>query len=208
MLYTVKRYLGIVVFIIVIIAGIIYFNVSQSLNSKVTNQEETGEEIVQLAGEDDEGNDVDSESIQAFVVDIKGAITSPGVYEMKEGDRVTDIINLAGGFTKEANETEINLAQKLQDEMVIIVPEKGQGNAETTSTSKEGISGESITKIKLNTATQEELETLNGIGPSKAQAIIAYREEHGTFQKIEDILEVSGIGEKTLDAFKDDIIVP
>lgn len=208
MLYTVKRYLGIVIFIIFIIAGIIYFNVSQSLNSKVTNQEETGEEIVQLAGEDDEGNDVDSESIQAFVVDIKGAITSPGVYEMKEGDRVTDIINLAGGFTKEANETEINLAQKLQDEMVIIVPEKGQGNAETTSTSKEGISGESITKIKLNTATQEELETLNGIGPSKAQAIIAYREEHGTFQKIEDILEVSGIGEKTLDAFKDDIIVP
>ncbi len=152
------------------------------------------------------------ESSPLMMVDIKGAVTSPGIYEMEEGDRIHDLINQAGGFTKEANETEINLAQRLQDEMVIIIPKKGETLEEIASisqaTSSNNTTENTGDKIKLNEATETELETLNGIGPSKAQAIIDYREENGAFQTAEDVLQVNGIGEKTLENFKDDIIVP
>ena len=127
------------------------------------------------------------ESSPLMMVDIKGAVTSPGIYEMEEGDRIHDLINQAGWFTKVANETEINLAQRLQDEMVIIITKKGETLEEIASisqaTSSNNTTENTGDKIKLNEATETELETLNGIGPSKAQAIIDYREENGAFQQ-------------------------
>ncbi|MBY7143325.1 helix-hairpin-helix domain-containing protein [Virgibacillus sp. NKC19-3] len=139
------------------------------------------------------------------MVDVKGAITKPGVYEMERESRVNDVIQMAGGFTKDADQTQVNLAQKVQDEMIIIIPKEGEeakdggGNGNDHSDSE---------KIKMNHATQEEIENLNGIGASKAQAIIQYREEHGLFQTEEDLLEISGIGEKTLENFRNDIQIP
>lgn len=148
---------------------------------------------------DDE--DIIQEEINAtIIIDIKGEVKKPGVYEVDKDLRVNDVILLAGGLTDQADEFAINLAQKLQDEMVIHVPKIGE---ET-----EGSIAVTNGKIKINYATQEEIETLNGIGPAKAQAIIQYREENGFFNTIEDLLNVSGIGEKTLENIKDDIQVP
>ncbi|TFJ94056.1 helix-hairpin-helix domain-containing protein [Lentibacillus salicampi] len=136
------------------------------------------------------------------MVDVKGEITQPGVYEIASGSRVNDVIEMAGGFTKDADQSMVNLAQKVQDEMVIKIPKSGeQGSASTPG-------GSSHDKIRINDATQEEIESLNGIGPSKAAAIIQYRDENGIFKTAEDLLGVSGIGEKTLESLEDEIQVP
>lgn len=143
-----------------------------------------------------------------MLVDVKGAVTNAGVYEADPGDRVKDLIEKAGGFSKEADINKINLAQKLADEMVIYVPKIGEetGNAMSTALPDSG-QGETDGKIAVNTATVEELDTLPGIGPSRAQAIIDYREENGPFKKLEDLLNVTGIGEKSLEKLKDYIVI-
>ncbi|WP_188453599.1 helix-hairpin-helix domain-containing protein [Virgibacillus oceani] len=136
------------------------------------------------------------------IVDVKGEILKPGVYEISSDSRVNDVIKMAGGFTEQADQTMVNLAQKVQDEMIILIPKIGEIESNTSegqNTSK---------KIRLNYATQEEIESLNGIGPSKAQAILQYREENGLFQTADDLLNVPGIGAKTLENLKEDIQVP
>src|SRR5699024_7842251 len=106
--------------------------------------------------------------------------------------------------TTEADESKINLAQKITDEMVVVVPKTGDEEVEEFPLYN---GGGDTNQINLNMATVDELSTLNGIGPKKAQAIIDYREENGPFQQVEDIMNVTGIGEKTLDSFKDDITI-
>lgn len=138
-----------------------------------------------------------------IMVDIKGAVAKPGVFEMPVESRVNDAIKLAGGFTADADQSQVNLAQKVQDEMIINIPVIG----EEPFTQGE-VSSIQTEKLSINYATQEEIETLNGIGPAKAQAIIQFREEHGFFSTAEDLLQVPGIGEKTLNNFIDDIQVP
>ena len=140
------------------------------------------------------------------LVDIKGEVSQPGVYELDSEARVKDVVELASGFTGKADESLINLAQKVHDEMIIIVPAEDEadviGNGEASSVDS------SVEKVRINYATQEEIETLSGIGPSKAATIIQYREENGLFQTIDDLLEVSGIGEKTLENIRDQIQIP
>lgn len=136
-----------------------------------------------------------------IMIDIKGEINNPGVYETQEGARVNDIIQMAGGFTEKADERSVNLAQRVQDEMIIIVEKKGQENENSYSVNENQ-------KIKVNIADASELESLNGIGKTKAEAIVKYREENGYFSSIEDLLNVSGIGEKTLENIQDDIQIP
>jgi competence protein ComEA len=138
------------------------------------------------------------------MVDIKGAVAHPGVYEIRDTARVNDVVALAGGFTKEADETKINLAAKVHDEMMIYVPVRGEANAFASSS----LQADDSNKIYINTASEQEISQLPGIGKTKAQAIIAYREEHGPFQKAEDLLNVTGIGEKTLEKIKEYIVVP
>src|SRR5690625_2222106 len=165
-------------------------------------------QLVQL-DEEVESETAGAEEVDLHLfVDIKGAIKHPDVYKMNNGDRVIDIISRAGGFSKQADETAINLAQKLQDEMVIIVPKEGETPVDTMVITTDSVGQDTESKVKLNEATKEELETLNGIDPSKTQESIDYREEHGTFQTVVDELEVIVIGEKTLDQLKDELIVP
>ena len=133
-----------------------------------------------------------------MMVDVKGAVKNPGVYEVEGHMRVDDVIALAGGLTAEADDTMLNKSIKVYDEMMIYVP--------TQMDDISSNAGSQNTKISLNRATSEELQTLTGIGPSKATAIITYREEKGPFKKIEDLLNVSGIGEATYAAIKDDIM--
>ncbi|MBP1947600.1 competence protein ComEA [Virgibacillus litoralis] len=136
------------------------------------------------------------------IIDVKGEVLQPGVYEMDSKSRVDDVIKIAGGFTKSADQTMVNLAQKVQDEMIIVIPKIG----ETSAGNEPNVSGND--KVRINYATKAEIEGLNGIGPSKAQAILQYREENGFFKKIDDLLLVSGIGEKTLENLKDDVQIP
>ncbi|WP_087971735.1 helix-hairpin-helix domain-containing protein [Oceanobacillus rekensis] len=136
------------------------------------------------------------------IIDVKGAIVNPGVYEIEIDLRINDVISMAGGFTSDADQSQVNLAQKVQDEMIIDVPKIG--NVSEGSTADNTSNG----KVKINYATQTEIETLSGIGPSKAQAIIQYREENGFFNTLEDLLQVSGIGQKTLENLQEEIQIP
>jgi len=170
-----------------------------------TDKDETSSELQAIVSSGNQSEEVTEEQQSlTSIVDVKGEVNDPGVYEFDSDARVNDVIEQAGGFTSAADQTQVNLAQRVQDEMIIIVPQEGtsipeEGDAENVA------SGD---QIRINYATQSEIESLSGIGPSKAQAIIQYRDEHGFFQTADDLLEVSGIGEKTLENFKDDIIVP
>lgn len=145
---------------------------------------------------------------QVLYVDVKGAVQQPGVYQVSPGMRILDAIDLAGGFLVSADQSQINLALKLEDQMIVYIPQVGEEIKEFmqqptlggTETEKEG------GKININTADSTQLQTLNGIGEKKAELIIQYREENGSFQTIEELKNVSGIGEKTFDALKDSVI--
>ena len=167
---------------------------SVSLDSYVENEREVTE-IEEIENVE--------EQVNHYIVDVKGQVKFPGVYEVEEHLRVHDVIQLAGGFLEMANETAINLAQKISDEMVIYVPHLDE---EINNTSTDAWSpSQDEKKVSLNQATTGELETLPGIGPSKAAAIIKYREEVGTFKSIDELTNVSGIGEKTLEKLRDSL---
>lgn len=147
---------------------------------------------------------------EKIIVDVKGAVEAPGVYEMDLDSRVIDCIEKSGGFLVEAEQKSVNLAQRAEDQMVIYIPLKGEDPAEFEYLLPAKAVTESSTitsKIDLNKATKEELKTLNGIGEVKAESIVAYREENGFFQNIEEITKVSGIGEATFEKLKEDIQV-
>lgn len=142
-----------------------------------------------------------------IMVYITGEVKNPGIYELEENSRIKDVIEEAGGLKETADITDINLATILQDEDKIAIPskeEKNQNNVQsktieksqnTTSISTNATGKNQNTKVNINTATQTELETLPGIGPSIASKIVSYRKENGKFKSIEEIKKVSGIGE-------------
>ena len=150
---------------------------------------------------------------QNCYVDIKGEVLRPGVYEFSCESRMQDVIKKAGGFTEEADETKINLAQKITDQMQVIVPnlhskqEGGvtEGNSEKGNSSNSTPSNPKQGTVNINTATLEELQTIKGIGKKKAEAILQYRKEHGAFRTKEDLLQVKGIGKKALEAIESQV---
>lgn len=128
------------------------------------------------------------------VVHVAGAVSSPGVYTLPADSRVDDAVRAAGA-TADADLSQLNLAQKLADGQKITVPAAGEPPAPADNAAPSD-SSQSGALVNINTATQEELETLPSIGEVRAQAIIAYREEHGGFRTTDELMEVSGIGEK------------
>ncbi|WP_028783277.1 ComEA family DNA-binding protein [Thalassobacillus devorans] len=156
--------------------------------------------LEETSGQTDESNPLAEQD--KIVVDVKGAVLKPGVYELSAGSRVADAIEMAGGMRKEADPTSVNLAQRLIDEMMIIV--NSYGNTEEGSIE----SDVKDDKIRINYADVEEIQQLDGIGESKAKAIVQHREENGLFQTMDDLLDVSGIGEKTLENIGDSIQIP
>lgn len=229
------KWITLSIVMLVIIGGII---IKYSIINKEVEQisiDELELEINQtndLPETNDETNETGESEPALIYVDVKGAIQNPGVYEVAEGKKVIDVINLAGGFTEEADTSMINLAKKVSDEMVIIIYTASEvKNTTETETivkviekecicpeitndacinqSENKTSEEATTdkKVNINTALLEELLTLTGIGESKAEAIIAYREENGKFEKTEDLMNVSGIGESLYEKIKDNITV-
>lgn len=141
-----------------------------------------------------------------IMVDVGGEVVNPMVVELEEGSRVEDAIKAAGGVTGNADLTEINRADFLDDGDKILIPSKQQeGSSFDSGVKGSGYSLYSDDRININTADSEELQMLDGVGPATAQKIIDYREANGSFKKIEDIKNVSGIGDKTFEKLKDDI---
>ncbi|WP_226535228.1 helix-hairpin-helix domain-containing protein [Fictibacillus halophilus] len=148
-----------------------------------------------------EKNEEESVSSSQIMIDVQGSVHRPGVYEMNNGDRVIDVIRKAGGFLEEAETRSVNQAEKIVDEMIIYVAGKGE-EVHPLSSDKGNDKGD---LLNINSADLSELQTLSGVGPSKAQSIISYREEFGPFKTIDQLLKVRGIGEKTIEEWKDKI---
>ena len=192
------------------------------------------EKNIVLNTKKDTKKDEEEEEEVYYQVDIKGEVINPGIYTVKEGSRVIDVIRLAGDLTEVADTSVLNLSKKVKDEMVIIVYSYDEVENFTATKEKEEIEQEACLsqngiqndacikdstddtssssvvisgKVSLNTATLDELMTLPGIGESKAQAIIEYREEVGAFQNIEELKEVSGIGDAIFDQIKENITI-
>lgn len=152
----------------------------------------------------------EEEAAQVCFVHVCGEVENPGVYELKEGQRVFEAIAAAGGFGEQAARDYLNLAEAVWDGMKLEVPNREQvPDTERTAQIKgQGMEqGSKPSKVNLNTATREELMTLRGIGEAKAEDIIRYREEQGGFGCIEDVMKISGIKEAAFQKIKDDISV-
>lgn len=199
-----KMVIGCVV-IACLLLGIIVFTVGAEgaegiLEIDATQQAQEGEDL--------EPGEVPAEEAITICVHVAGCVQAPGLYYLEEGARIGDAVEAAGGFTEEANLDAVNLARKISDgEQILIEPiatpfSDVEGTAESSSS---GITPEG--KVNLNRATAEELQTLSGIGASKAAKIIAHRQAHGPFSSIEELTEVSGIGEKTLESLRDAICI-
>lgn len=149
----------------------------------------------------------DNESAD-IVIDVKGAVKQPGIYHLPAASRVFQAIEAAGGTTDEADMNQLNLADFLSDGMAVVVPVEGE-DTDTPLQMSGGTSGDGQTggKVNVNRATEAELQTLSGIGPAKAAAIIQDREENGPFKTVDDLTRVSGIGDKTLANIRDAITV-
>lgn len=212
----------IILIIISIIVGLSIFYYQKN------NKKEKKKEIVEIEENDDlkvKEKKEDKEVEIEYKVDIKGAINVPGIYSMKSTSRVIDVINEAGGLTDLADTSVINLSKKIIDEMVIIIYTKEQvanftkvketekiiqdkcNQVDENSLKNDAcIKTEEITsKVSINNSPKEVLITLQGIGESKANDIIKYREENGPFNSIEDIKNVPGIGDNLFAQIKEDI---
>lgn len=179
--------------------------------SATETESETETETVTLQV-DDGSIDTDSAVIKDIKVYVCGAVQRPDVYEISADSRIVDAVSAAGGFAIDAYPEAMNLAETVSDGSRIYVPTKeevdalavvysdtGSGSGDTTS--------DSTGRVNINTATLEELTTLPGIGDTRARAIIDYREQNGAFGNIEDIMQVTGIKEKSFSKIKDSICV-
>jgi competence protein ComEA len=149
-------------------------------------------------------------------IDVAGAVRRPGLYSLPAGARVAAALQRAGGVRTRADRAAVNLAAKLADGQQVFVPVRAHGagtassgaasaSASASSGATSAPAAPNAVQISLSTATQAELEQLDGIGPALAQRIIEYREQHGGFRSIDELQEVSGIGEKRLQALKGSI---
>lgn len=161
----------------------------------------------------------DAGSASYCVIHICGAVRNPGVYELPEGSRIMDAVTAGGGFLPQADENACNLAAKVTDGCQIYIMTLEESRLAESVTARAGIqpeggigaedgnAQEADGKVNLNTAREQELKTLPGIGDSRAAAILAWRREHGRFEKIEDIMKVNGIKQAAFDKIKEKIKV-
>ena len=219
-----KKQKIVVIAILVIIAGAIlyyvYGNDEEQYKNEILPYEEN---IIENTIEKTKTSEMlEAEKEEEIIIYIAGEVNKEGVYNLPEGSRIADAIEQAEGLTEDAYTEDINLAYKLEDGMKIKIPNKSEtqkqleeqnANIEDSYiTTESGASiqetqTKTIQKVNINTASQQELETLTGVGPSIASKIVEYRKQNGLFKTIEDIKNVSGIGDNKFESFKDEICV-
>ena len=184
--------------LVLIIGGLFYFNQNKT-------EDYSGVSFSNISNEtnnkDEKAEDKHDEKI---FVDVKGAVKHPGVFETTKDKRVKDLIEEAGGLLDDADTATLNLSQKVKDQMVIYVLKHGE---KPKQISDGGSSSSNTDVININTANKEQLMKISGVGKTKAEAIISYREKNGDFKKKEDITKVRGIGKATFEKIKDKIEV-
>lgn len=207
------------ILILIVTTSIVYINIRPKEKPKIK------EEKIALKKEK---KGTKEEAIEEYKVDIKGEVINPGIYTLKKYSRIIDCIELAGGLTENANTTVLNLSKKITDEMVIIVYSNAEvADFKKTKELEKQVQDSCIQKnedylkndacidddssntslISINTATEDELSSLSGIGPSKAKQIVEYRTTNGPFKTIEDIKQVPGIGDSIFAQIKDYITI-
>ena len=160
-----------------------------------------------------EGNTVEEDARpKVMYTDIKGSVQDPGIYSFSSEERVYDVLKRAGGLLEEADSDRINFSAKIEDQQVLYIPAVGEELPEhldqlASSEGKQSTADCEPSKININTASPSELQQIPGIGSVKAQEIIRFREENGSFQKVEDLQEISGIGEKTVEKLKNFVTI-
>ncbi len=200
-----------ILLIIVFVISIIFFNIREfsfKMNEKLVIEEALNEEGNAVENEEiDTSKEASTEEKEPreIKVDISGAVKNPGVISLKEGDRLIDVINKAGGLTDKADINRINRSKYVHDSEKIIIYEIGQEIDYSIINNSESLGVDN--KVNINTASKEELITLNGIGESIGENIIKYRKENNGFKSIEDIMKVSGIGKSKFNQIKDSIKV-
>ena len=193
-----------------------------ALNGAEQELESTDPVAADASGAEIQSREKEESQPEKIYIHVCGAVESPGVYELEQGQRVCDAVRMAGGFAGDADEDYVNQAERLSDGAKLVIPTREQSAAEKErQTAELGLvepetaetpqdSGEthgSGEKININTASESELRQIPGVGTTRAAAIVAYREAHGAFQKTEDIMKVSGIKEGTFEKIKDSIRV-
>ncbi len=195
---TKQKIIGSVVIIVVLAAFLILGLVNSKAKTHKLNEDD-------IFVESTEKSEVKASGSMVTVC-IKGEVKKPGVYKLKSGSIVDDLIKLSGGLTEEANlNSKLNLARKLKDEDYIYVERKIENASSGTSMQTASQNIQENDKIDINTATLEQLDKLPGVGPSTAQKIIDYREKHGNYNSIEDLKKLGGIGDKTIDKLRDKV---
>jgi competence protein ComEA len=202
----------IIIVIIVIVLGLGGYYVYNNFGYNNNQIESVENGILVSNNEENTTNTTEEKSSNKIIVHITGEVVNPGIVELEEGERIFNAIEKAGGTTKDADTSKINLAYVVEDGMKINVPnvnDKSENEeyisiAAETDSEKSNSTTQTTVKnlVNINTATQTELETLPGIGPSIATKIINYRKEKGKFSKIEDIKNVSGIGDAKYENIK------
>ena len=190
--------------------GNVELNVSGDDGTDILDESDLSEDM--YSDDPEEEGAVSSSKPGIAYVDISGEVKLPGVYKVTSETRLFEVIDMAGGLTDDADISSLNRAERVQDGQKVVV--RAFGESEEGGTDGEaGISGNSESaldgsgKVNINIADLSTLQTIAGIGPSKAQSIIDYREQNGYFTTIEEIMYVSGIGEKTFASIKDQIVV-
>lgn len=202
--YVRNKKIGLLVSIVALVVGGYFFLFHK------TTPTSTVEPKQELATQKDEikksKTDSKIKEPQTIVVDVQGAVKKPGVYHVKDKAIVQEVIQTAGGFAANADLRQINQAKRVADQMQIYIPVKGE---KTSAPANTNLSGDTQGKkiVNINTATVDDFKNVTGIGPKKAQKVIAYREEHGQFKTLHDLTNVSGIGEKSLSKLKDQLTV-
>lgn len=206
--------------IVIIIAGIIVVGIFifyMSTKTKAYSYSEINEEIDQEMKEDDK--EIEEEKVKEIVIHITGAVQNEGIVKLEESSRVADAIEKAGGLTSEADLVNVNLAYQLKDGQKIYIPKISDTEEEIIMSPEreetiiidkgpnENLSTSINSKTNINTANTSQLMNLSGVGAATANKIIEYRNVNGKFKTIEDIKNVSGIGEAKFENIKNDICV-
>ena len=184
--------------LVLIIGGLFYFNQNKT-------EDYSGVSFSNISNETNNKDEkAENRHDEKIFVDVKGAVKHPGVFETTKDKRVRDLIEEAGGLLDDADTSTLNLSQKVKDQMVIYVLKHGE---KPKQISDGGSSSSNTDVININTANKERLMKISGVGKTKAEAIISYREKNGDFKKKEDITKVHGIGKATFEKIKDKIEV-